>query len=76
MARQAKTNLRTKTARARLLPRREAYFAQIAPGKTLGYIRREDAAGSWLVREKIDTSYDTPPLGPPMISPGPMGATS
>ncbi len=63
MARQAKTNLRTKTARARLLPRREAYFAQIAPGKTLGYIRREGAPGSWLVREKIDGSYKYATIG-------------
>ena len=54
MARQAKTNLRTKTARLRLRPRKEPYYWSITPGKTLGYVRRDGVAGSWLTRERAE----------------------
>ena len=54
---------RTKTARAKLAPRPKPYYRQIAPGKTLGYIRRADAAGAWIVREKSGGRYKTRILG-------------
>lgn len=63
MARQAKTNLATVTARKRLDPRDDPYFTQIAPRKTLGYVRPEVGAGSWVVREVIDGKRKTRTLG-------------
>lgn len=64
MARTAKDyDTRTKTARAKLLPRPKPYFRQIGPGKTLGYIRRAGAAGSWIVRERIGGRYKARTLG-------------
>lgn len=45
------------------MPRPKAYYRQIAPGKTLGYVRRKDADGAWLVRERIGGRYKTRTLG-------------
>lgn len=64
MARLAKDfDLRTKTGRLKLDPRPKPYYTQIAPRKTLGYIRRPDAAGSWQVREKIGGSFKYQTIG-------------
>ena len=54
---------RSKKARAKLIPRPKPYYRQIGPGKTLGYIRRAEADGSWLVRERIGGNYKTRILG-------------
>ncbi|TDI83253.1 MAG: site-specific integrase, partial [Betaproteobacteria bacterium] len=54
---------RTKKSRKKLEPRRKPYYRQIGPCKTLGYIRRVDANGSWLVRERIGGYYKTRILG-------------
>ncbi len=48
---------RTKTARAKLEPRRKPYYRQIGPGKTLGYFRRENAAGAWEIRESVGGNH-------------------
>lgn len=53
----------TRTSRAKLTPRAKPYYRQIGPGKTLGYIRRKDRAGSWLVRERTAGRYKTRVLG-------------
>ncbi len=64
MARSAmEYDTRTKTARAKLDPRPKPYFRQIAPGKTLGYIRRETGSGSWIVRDKEGGKYRTRIIG-------------
>src|ERR1700682_3090328 len=74
MARQAKDfDTRTPTARARLAPRKKPYFRQIAPGKTLGYTRREGAAGSWQVRELVGGRYTYRTLGQADDLTGPDG---
>jgi len=54
---------RSKKARMKLAPRPKPYYRQIGPGKTLGYIRREDTEGSWIVRERIGGRYKTRILG-------------
>lgn len=64
MARTAKDyDTRTKTARAKLKPRRKPYYRQIGPNKTLGYFRRNGAAGAWQVRESIGGQYKYRTLG-------------
>src|SRR4051812_4944029 len=64
MARTAKDyDTRTKTARAKLASRRQPYYRQVASGKTLGYIRRDGAAGSWVVRELVAGVYRWRALG-------------
>lgn len=50
-------NLGSKSARLRLKPRRKPYYEQIAPGVTLGYLRRDSPPGSWQVRELVEGSY-------------------
>lgn len=50
MARAAAPDTRSKTARAKLSPRREPYWARLAKGSYLGYRRLTAGAGSWLVR--------------------------
>ncbi len=50
-------NLASKTARLKLAPRRKPYYQQIAPGVTLGYIRRDPPPGAWQLRELVDGSY-------------------
>lgn len=57
MARIAKAPIRSKTARAKLAPRKEPYYHQIAARKSLGYSRRTAGPGSWLVREKVQGEY-------------------
>ena len=54
---------RTPTARKRLTPRGTPYTRQIAPGKLLGYFRREDKAGSWAVLEWTGRGYKQRTLG-------------
>ncbi len=54
---------RTKTARLKLEPRPKPYNRQIAPGRLLGYLRRADTAGSWMIAEKRDGWYKTRVLG-------------
>jgi integrase len=56
-------NTRTKGARAKLDPRAKPYYRHIAPNKTLGYIRRGGAAGSWVVREWEGGAYRFRTLG-------------
>lgn len=51
MPRQAKTDLRTKTARLRLPVREQPYFTQAGPNLTLGYRRKGAGPGAWLIRE-------------------------
>jgi len=64
MARLAKDfDLRTKTGRTKLAPRPKPYYTQIAPRKTLGYLRRADAAGSWQVREKVGGRFTYQTIG-------------
>ncbi len=64
MARSAKEyDTRTKTARSKLETRTKPYYRQIAPGKTLGYIRRETGSGSWIVRDKDGGKYRTRIIG-------------
>ena len=53
MARKATTALDSKTARLRLAPRKNSYFAQVARGLCLGYNRRAQAAGMWTRRELL-----------------------
>src|SRR4051794_39539949 len=43
--------LHSKTARLKLAPRRKPYYRQIAPGLTLGYMRRASGPGAWQRRE-------------------------
>ncbi|ALJ34269.1 site-specific integrase [Azospirillum brasilense] len=52
MARSAAPDTRSKTARAKLAPRREPYWARLAKGSYLGYRRLKEGAGSWLVRHR------------------------
>lgn len=54
---------RTKTARARLGPRDKPYYRQIGPGRSLGYQRVEDKAGTWVIREWIGGDYRYRTLG-------------
>jgi integrase len=64
MARQAKEyTTTTRTARAKLAPRRKAYYRQVSAGKTLGYIRRDGAPGAWIVRERKGGRYEFRTLG-------------
>jgi integrase len=64
MARTVKDyDTRTKTARAKLAPRPKGYYRQIGPGKSLGYFRRDGAAGPWSVREWIGGRYKERVLG-------------
>jgi integrase len=61
MARQAiNYNLTTKAARAKLKPRRKAYYQQIAPRLCLGYYRDRHA---WERRERLDGHYRPKILG-------------
>ena len=56
-------NTRTKGARAKLDPRAKPYFRHIAPNRTLGYVRRDGAAGSWIVREWEGGAYRSRTIG-------------
>lgn len=44
------SHLQSKTARAKLEPRKKPYFISVSPGICLGY-RRNQTVGSWLVRK-------------------------
>lgn len=50
-------NLGSKTARLKLKARRKPYYQQIAPGVTLGYLRRDPPPGAWQRRELVDGAY-------------------
>ncbi|MEP7070044.1 MAG: tyrosine-type recombinase/integrase, partial [Usitatibacter sp.] len=74
MARPSKEfDLTTKTARKRLdtkrkkggkgLERRKPYYRTVGASKSLGYIRREDGPGSWIVREWENGRYKTRVIG-------------
>ncbi|MDZ4254270.1 MAG: tyrosine-type recombinase/integrase [Sulfuritalea sp.] len=64
MARRAKNyELGSKTARLKLEARPKPYYQQIAPGVTLGYIRRDPPPGAWQMRELMDGSYHYRTLG-------------
>lgn len=64
MARTAKYyKLDTETARKGLKPRRKAYYQQIGPGITLGYIRRTPLPGTWQLRELVEGIYRYRTLG-------------
>jgi len=63
MARQAKSNIRTRTARLKLTARREPYYTQLTPGLTLGYRRLAAGAGLWIRRELVDGDYLYADLG-------------
>lgn len=56
-------NLDSKSAREKLKPRRKAYYQQIAPGVTLGYLRRKPLPGTWQLRELVDGTYRYRTLG-------------
>lgn len=56
-------NLTSKTSRLKLAPRRKPYYQQVAPGVTLGYMRREPPPGTWQLRELIDGAYRYRTLG-------------
>jgi integrase len=45
--------LDTRSARARLKPRREPYWCAIAPGRHLGYRRLGERGGSWIAKLRI-----------------------
>lgn len=64
MARRAKSQLDSKTARlTKLDPRSQPYYVQVGERTTLGYVRRNPPPGSWVVREKIDGKYKRRSLG-------------
>lgn len=44
-------NLRTKSARAALAPRRNPYFHCLRPGVYIGYRRTEEGDGTWIARK-------------------------
>lgn len=48
---------KTKTARAKLAPRRKPYYRGVGPGKSLGYIRTDNGPGKWTVREWAAGTY-------------------
>ncbi len=54
---------RTKAARTRLPPRAKPYYRQIGPGLSIGYMRNENTAGRWVIREWLDGRYRTRWLG-------------
>ena len=62
-------HLSTKTRRGKLKPRRKGYFTTIRPALSLGYVRRENAAGSWLRRQEVGRTdsgwpkYETSTIG-------------
>ena len=49
--------LDTAAARRKLAPRGEPYYRSVEKGVHLGYRRRADAAGTWLVRQFNGTAY-------------------
>lgn len=55
--------LHSKTARAKLDPRPKPYYRQIAPGVTLGYLRRASGPGAWQVRELVGGDYKYRTIG-------------
>lgn len=55
--------LHSKTARSKLDPRPKPYYRQIAPGVTLGYIRKASGPGTWQVRELVAGDYRYRTLG-------------
>src|SRR5690242_14281482 len=59
----AEYDTKTKTSRLRLAPRVKPYFRGIGAGKSLGYVRREEGAGSWVVREWAAGRYATRTIG-------------
>ena len=63
MARTASYRLDSKTRRSQLAPRRKPYYQQIARGVTLGYVRRAEGAGSWLIRRLVAGHYRYETLG-------------
>lgn len=63
MARTANNRLDSKTRRLQLAPRPKPYYQQIARGVTLGYVRRADDAGSWLIRRLTAGRYRYETLG-------------
>jgi integrase len=54
---------RTKSARAKLMPRPKPYFRQIGPGRTLGYVRTAGGPGVWKVRELVGGRYKVTTIG-------------
>jgi hypothetical protein len=62
MARRAK-NTGLENSRLKLKPRRKPHYQQIAPGVTLGYLRRDPPPGAWQVRELVDGAYKYRTLG-------------
>jgi len=67
MPRRATSDLSSKTARAKLKPRKQPYFVQVGPTTTLGYVRRTVPPGSWVRRQRVDTDgaypYEQTPIG-------------
>jgi integrase len=62
-------NITNKTQRAQIRnnpelgPRPKPYYRQIAPNKRLGWICRENGAGSWIVAERVGGKEKTRVLG-------------
>ena len=52
-----------KDGTAKLAARPKPYYRQLGPGRTLGYIRRNGAAGAWIVRARTAGRYRTRILG-------------
>lgn len=64
MARRIKdATLDSRAARAKLQPRGEPYYRAVERGVHLGYRRRANAAGTWLVRAFTGTAYRADRLG-------------
>ncbi len=58
MARRLKeATLNSRDARRKLKPRGEPYYRSVERGVHLGYRRRANAAGTWLLRHYSDGSY-------------------
>jgi hypothetical protein len=58
MARRIKeATLDSRDARRKLKPRGEPYYRSVERGVHLGYRRRANAAGTWLLRHYSDGSY-------------------
>jgi integrase len=57
--------LESATSRARLRRGRQAHWRSLGSGSHLGYQRwPDDPEGRWMVRRRIDGSYQAQPLGP------------
>lgn len=57
------TDLKSKTARDKLQPRREPYWSRVSNGLAVGYRRLKVGAGTWIARRRTESGHQQQSFG-------------